>query len=398
MPHRSGRSFIRRSSLMVAVLVICVAAVVVGVRAGRADLQFPRSNGAIAPAPSIVPLRCTQRSAIAQLPIRRRLAQMLMVGVDAHGPRQALAVVTSEQVGGIFLAGSATGLLSHGSLQQVQAAAALPVAVAVDDEGGRVQRIDALDGPLPSARWMAANLPVEKVYELAVKRGSELRARGVTIDFAPSVDVSSQPNNAVIGDRSFSSDPKVVIRYAGALAQGLRAAGVLPVFKHFPGHGRATGDSHRGAVSTPPLTELRDVDLLPYRQLLDGQAAAVMVGHLDVPGLTEPDTPASVSPAALALLRDQLRFDGMVFTDDLRAMAAITDRVDLPEAARRSLAAGVDMALWITTDRLTEVLDHLEQAVAKGSLPEPRVNEAVAHVLAAKAVDLCSIAHGTQGR
>lgn len=402
MTHRSGRLRIPQSPLVVAVvvvLVVSVAAVVVGVRAvqGGAEPQAAESATAVAPAPSREPMRCTQESAIAQLPIRRRLAQLIMVGVDARGPQQALAAVTSEQVGGIFLAGSATGLLSDKALQQVQDTAALPVAVAVDDEGGRVQRIDALDGQLPSARWMAANLPIEQVQALAVKRGHQLRARGVTIDFAPTVDVSSQPDNSVIGDRSFSSDPQIVTRYAGAFAQGLRAAGVLPVFKHFPGHGRATGDSHRGAVSTPSLTELHEVDLLPYRQLFDGQPAAVMVGHLDVPRLTEPGTPASISPAALALLRNQLHFNGMVFTDDLKAMAAITDRVDLPDAVRRSLAAGVDMALWITTDRLAEVLDHLERAVASKSLPEPRVDEAVAHVLTAKAVDLCSVAHGTHG-
>lgn len=380
-------------------LALCAAAIIVGVSAmpGRAHPHAPGSPSAVAPvapspepAPPREPVRCAQESAIAQLPLRRRLAQLMMVGVNAGGPREALAAVTSEQVGGIFLAGSATGLLSGGALAQVQAVAVLPVAVAVDDEGGRVQRIDALDGELPSARTMAANLPVEQVYELAVKRGSQLRARGVTIDFAPSVDVSSQPDGAVIGNRSFSSDPTIVARYAGAFARGLRDAGVLPVFKHFPGHGRATGDSHRGAVRTPPLAELRKVDLLPYRQLLDGQAAAVMVGHLDVPRLTEPNTPASISPAALALLRDQLGFDGLVVTDDLGAMAAITDRVDLPGAVRHSLAAGVDMALWVSTNRLTEVLDHLEQAVAAGSLPESRVNNAVAHVLAAKSVNLCS--------
>ncbi len=383
-----------RSPLVRVVLALCVAAIVVGGWAmqGGAEPQLPLSTRVVAPvAPSIEPIRCTQESAIAQLPIRRRLAQLIMVGVDARGPREALAIVASEQVGGIFLPGSATGLLSDGALEQVQAAAASPVAVAVDDEGGRVQRIDALDGQLPSARSMAANLSIEQVYELAVQRGSQLRARGVTVDFAPSVDVSSQPDGAVIGNRSFSSDPNTVARYAGAFARGLRDAGVLPVFKHFPGHGRATGDSHRGAVRTPPLTDLREVDLLPYRQLLDGQPAAVMVGHLDVPGLTEPDTPASLSPAALALLRDQLGFDGLVVTDDLGAMAAITDRLDLPEAVRRSLAAGVDMALWITTGRLTEVLDHLDQAVSSGSLPESRVNDAVAHVLAAKAVNLCSL-------
>jgi beta-N-acetylhexosaminidase len=389
----------------VAVLVVSVTAIIVGVEAmqGGAEPQLPRASSAVAPVappsvrpptvapPSVAPPPCTQESAIAQLPIRRRLAQLLIVGVDARGPAEALTAVTSEQVGGIFLTGSATGLLSGGALEQVQAAAELPVAVAVDDEGGRVQRIDELDGQLPSARSMAAKLSTEQVYELAVKRGRQLRARGVTIDFAPSVDVSSQPDGAVIGDRSFSRDPNTVVRYADAFARGLRDAGVLPVFKHFPGHGRATGDSHRGAVSTPLLTKLHDVDLVPYRQLLGDRSAAVMVGHLDVPGLTEPDTPASISPATLALLRDQFGFDGLVVTDDLGAMAAITDRVGLASAVRQALAAGVDMALWVTKNRLGDVLDHLEQAVAGGSLRESRVNEAVAHVLAAKAVDLCSV-------
>ncbi|MDQ4094011.1 MAG: glycoside hydrolase family 3 protein [Actinomycetota bacterium] len=404
MTHRSRRSATHWSGL-VAVLVVGAAAIVVGTLAMRGGQQPQASNSARAvapvapsapsapltePMPTIELMRCTQESAVAALPIRRRLAQLLMVGVDSRAPQEALAVVRSEQVGGIFLPGSATGLLSDGALKQVQAAAELPVAVAVDDEGGRVQRIDTLDGELPSARSMAANLSIEQVYELAVQRGGQLRARGVTVDFAPSVDVSSQPDGAVIGDRSFSRDPNTAARYAGAFAKGLRDAGVLPVFKHFPGHGRATGDSHRGSVRTPPLAELQEIDLLPYRQLLDGHSAAVMIGHLDVPGLTEQDTPASISPAALALLRDQLGFDGLVFTDDLAAMAAITDRVDLPEAVRQALAAGVDMALWITTDRLPEVLDHLEQAVADESLPESRVNAAVTHVLAAKTVDLCS--------
>ena len=342
-----------------------------------------------APVPTEAPL-CTPEGAIAALPLRERLAQLLIVGVDTSGPDEALAVVTDDQVGGIFLGGSATGLLTDGALAPVQAASAIPLAVAVDDEGGRVQRIDALDGELPSARDMAADLTPQQVYELARRRGEALRARGVTIDFAPSVDVSDQPDDAVIGDRSFSSDAAVTTQYADAFARGLRDAEVLPVLKHFPGHGRA-GDSHTGEVSTPPLGQLQGVDLVPYRQLIGRGADAVMMGHLDVPGLTEPGTPASISPAALALLRDDLGFDGLVLSDDLGAMRAITDRFDLPEAVRASLAAGVDMALWVTEDRVGEVLDHLEAAVAAGSLPEQRVNEAVRRVLAAKGVDPCAL-------
>ncbi len=405
MRHRSTQRSWRFTALVTAVVVACLAGVVVAVvravptgdgeppaaapdEANRA-VAGPVSTGSPRPRPpSAPPPRCTAAAAISELPIRQRLAQLLMVGVDASGPAEAREVVRSEQVGGIFLTGDETGLLTGGALDRLQDIATFPVAVAVDDEGGRVQRLDELEGELPSAREMAETMTPEQVYRLARQRGAAMRDRGVTVDLAPVVDVSDQPDSAVIGDRSFSDDPEVVTRYAGAFALGLRDAGILPVFKHFPGHGRADGDSHLGQVTTPPLDELRGHDLLPYRHLL-GPRWAVMVGHLDVPGLTEPDTPASISPAALALLRDELGFDGLVMTDDLAAMQAITDRVELPEAVRQALAAGADMALWITNEELDEVLDHLERSVATGSLPEQRVNEAVGHVFAAKGVDLC---------
>lgn len=334
---------------------------------------------------------CDPAAALQQLPLRRRLAQLVMVGVDPSGPGEARALVAAEQVGGIFIGGSATGLLTGGALGTVQDAAQLPVAVAVDDEGGRVQRFDDIAGSIPSARDMAATMSPEQVHELARERGAALRASGVTVDLAPIVDVSDQPDDEVIGDRSFASDPEVVIRYAGAFAQGLRDSGVLPVFKHFPGHGRADGDSHQGAVRTPPVAELLRTDIEPYRRLLGSGADAVMMGHLDVPGLTAPATPASISPAALDLLRDEVGYQGLVMSDDLGAMRAISDRMALPEAVLRSLAAGVDLALWTSGDPPGPVLDHLEQGVRTGALPQARVDEAVQRVLGAKGIDPCRL-------
>jgi beta-N-acetylhexosaminidase len=325
---------------------------------------------------------------LARLSPRERLAQRLVVGVDAADPDAVVAAVRATQVGGIFLGGNATALLRSGALREVQAAARIPVAVSVDDEGGRVQRIDALDGALPSARRMA-RMPVEQVRALARERGRAMAARGVTVDFAPVVDVGDQPANAVIGDRAFSADPAVAARYAGAFADGLRDAGVLPVLKHFPGHGRASGDSHRGRVTTPTLDQLRTSDLRPYADLLGTGAAAVMVGHLDVPGLTD-GLPTSLTPATYRLLRDEYRFDGLVVTDDLGAMKAVTGTFTLPDAVLRALAAGTDVALWSSGAQdaaaIGAILDTLEKALADGRLDASANDRAVARVLAAKGV------------
>ncbi len=146
----------------------------------------------------------------------------------------------------------------------------------------------------------------------------------------------------------------MVTEYAGAYARGLRDAGLLPVLKHFPGHGHGSGDSHTGGVVTPPLADLQNNDLIPYRTLVAQAPVAVMVGHLQVPGLTGSD-PASLSPAAYNLLRSGgyggPPFAGVVFTDDLSSMAAINERYGVAEAVLRALQAGADVALWVTTDR-----------------------------------------------
>ena len=326
---------------------------------------------------------------------RARLAQRLMVGVDAADPRAAANVVHATQVGGIFLGGDATALLRDQSLRAVQAVSRIPVAVAVDDEGGRVQRLDRLDGELPSARTMAAELTPEQVRELVARRAGALRARGVTWNMAPTVDVGKQPANAVIGDRAFAADADTVTTYARAFAEGQRERGVFTVLKHFPGHGHADGDSHRGRVATPPLDVLRQSDLVPYAELIgpDGPLSAgegrdrtgVMVGHLDVPGLAAA-VPSSLTPATYRLLREEYGFDGVVLTDDLGAMKAVTGTHELPEAVELALAAGADIALWSAGGPVPPLLDALQDALAAGRL-DPAANDvAVERVLAAKGV------------
>ena len=194
-------------------------------------------------------------------------------------------------------------------------------------------------------------------------------------------------SRSVIGDRSFGSDPSAVTDYAGAYARGLRDAGVLPVLKHFPGHGHGSGDSHAGGVVTPPVADLQNNDLIPYRTL-DAQApVGVMVGHMQVPGLTGSD-PASLSPAAYALLRSGdyggPPFSGPVFTDDLSSMRAITDRFGVADAALRALQAGADTALWVTTGEVPAVLDRLDKALTAGELTMSGVDASVLRMAAVK--------------
>ncbi|MEU1995491.1 glycoside hydrolase family 3 N-terminal domain-containing protein [Nocardia gamkensis] len=346
----------------------------------------PEATTAAIPVTSAAPPDCNA-GYLAQFTTRAKLAQLLTVGVT--GADDATNVVRDEQIGGIFVGGwTDQALLSSGQIAQVKQAAKVPLMVTIDEEGGRVSRVRDLIGAAPSARETAQTMTPEQFYDATVTRGRALKDLGVTVDFAPDVDVSSQPDDSVIGDRSFSDDPNVVTRYADAYIRAMREVGVGTVMKHFPGHGSGSGDSHTGAVRTPPLDQMQQVDLMPFRNLI-GSGAAVMVGHLDVPGLTTPDVPASISPEAMRLLRDgsgygAAPFQGPIFTDDLGGMAAITSRMSIEDAVEAALVAGADSALWITTDAVPQVLDRLEQAVSSGRLPMARVDASVLRVAAFK--------------
>ncbi|ORW87444.1 beta-glucosidase [Mycobacterium sp. IEC1808] len=368
------------------ILAMLVAATALLAGCGHHAARPPAASSskpAAAPAPPV----CADPPAVpAALSTRDKLAQLLMVGV--RNADEARTVVNDSHVGGIIIGGWTDLSIFKGGLAEVaHSAGPLPLAVGVDEEGGRVSRLKSLIGVAPSARQLAQTQTVQQVHDLEVERGKKMRDLGITIDFAPVVDVTDAPDG-VIGDRSFGADPNTVTAYAGAYAQGLRDAGLLPVLKHFPGHGHGSGDSHKGGVVTPPLSELQTSDLVPYRTLVAQLPVAVMIGHLQVPGLTG-DDPASLSRAAVQLLRDGTGygappFNGPVFSDDLSSMAAISDRYGVSEAVLRALQAGTDVALWVSIEEVPAVLDRLEKAVAAGELPMPAVDASVVRVATMK--------------
>ncbi|OBI16927.1 beta-glucosidase [Mycobacterium sp. E2327] len=371
------------------ILAVLVAATALLAGCGHHAARPPAASSskpAAAPAPPV----CADPTAVpAALSTRDKLAQLLMVGV--RNADEARTVVNDSHVGGIIIGGWTDLSIFKGGLAEVaHSAGPLPLAVGVDEEGGRVSRLKSLIGVAPSARQLAKTQTVQQVHDLEVERGKKMRDLGITIDFAPVVDVTDAPDG-VIGDRSFGADPNTVTAYAGAYAQGLRDAGLLPVLKHFPGHGHGSGDSHKGGVVTPPLSDLQTSDLVPYRTLVAQLPVAVMIGHLQVPGLTG-DDPASLSRAAVQLLRDGTGygappFNGPVFSDDLSSMAAISDRYGVSEAVLRALQAGTDVALWVSIEEVPAVLDRLEKAVAAGELPMPAVDASVVRVATMKGVN-----------
>ncbi|MGW4530597.1 glycoside hydrolase family 3 N-terminal domain-containing protein [Nocardia sp. NPDC004340] len=338
------------------------------------------SSSAVAPPPPTTGKQDCAAGYLSEFTLRQKLAQLLTVGVT--GEADAENVVRNEQIGGIFI-GSWTdkAMLAQHQVDAVQQASRTPLMVTIDEEGGRVSRAKDLIGPAPSARVIAQTMSPDEFYTFSLDRAKQLRALGVTVDFAPDTDVSAQPDDSVIGDRSFSDDPDVVTQYAGAQIRAMKDAGLGSVIKHFPGHGSGSGDSHTGAVRTPPLDQMQTTDLVPFRNLVDS-GAAVMVGHLDVPGLTTANVPASISPQAMALLRQgtgygAAPFEGVIFTDDLGGMAAITSRMSIEDAVEAALIAGADNALWITTDAVPKVLDRLVAAVNSGRLPGSQVDASV---------------------
>jgi len=221
---------------------------------------------------------------------------------------------------------------------------ALPFLVCVDQEGGRVARFGEPVLRLPPMRMLAATGDAELTREAATVLGQQLRAIGINLDFAPVLDVDTNPLNPVIGDRAFGCTPDVVIEHALAFSDGLHDGGVLSCGKHFPGHGDTDLDSH---LALPTLrhdrARLDEVELRPFRAAAK-RIPSVMTAHVVFEAL-DSDIPATMSRAAIGqLLRTELGFDGAVFSDDLE-MKAITDRYSIEEAGVLAIEAGCDLLL-----------------------------------------------------
>jgi beta-N-acetylhexosaminidase len=305
----------------------------------------------------------------------------------------AVSAEVQMGVGGIILYGSSG---PEDLAQQLAALEALAppgeaLSVMTDEEGGSVQRLSNLVGPLPSARQMAATLSPQQIQQLGLAAGERLRAAGVTVDLAPVLDLDGGPGPSATdpdGTRSFSTNAATAAADGIAFAQGLIAAGVTPVVKHFPGLGSSTGNTDDGAASTIPYSQLKSGGLLPFATAVSQGLPAVMVANASVPGLT--DLPATISSAVIqGVLRQQLHFQGLVMTDSLSAAALSVAGYSVPQAAVAALRAGADLLLFNATSTqvgatTSATIGAIVAAVQTGSLPRSELLAAVSQVLAFK--------------
>ena len=312
--------------------------------------------------------------------IRDKIAQMLFVRVNSD--TEANEVVGTHHVGGIYVSNE---FLDGAKIKAAKGMFSPEPFVGIDEEGGQVHRLSSI-GPMPSAAEMGAKSN-EEVKAIGLDWGKKMADIGVSMDFAPVLDVND-PANPIIGSlgRAFSDDPNVIVEKATAFADGLREAGVTPVFKHFPGHGRSTGDTHVTSASTPTLDELKQLDLKPYESMLSNPDSAVMMAHLHVPGLTTGvEEPASISKPALDLLRNDYGYQGLAMTDDIGDMNAIKSILDLPQAVEKAILAGEDIALFNGANRVKDIIDYIEQQASANPDLASRIDSSSSKIIQQKA-------------
>lgn len=330
------------------------------------------------------------------------VAQVLGAPISTPVMTEAVATMAAEHVGTVVLLGGAIE-----SAEQVRrltdqidwwSPLGVPALVAVDEEGGRVARFGraGVTVHLPSARAQAAGGTVEDVRAGAAALGGQLASLGVDHNLAPVLDLFAGEANGIVGDRSFSADPAAAGAYGGAFAAGMGDAGLTTSAKHFPDHGLSTTDTHTDvAVVEVSLDTLRGMHLEPYRLVLD-EVDSVMLSHLRIPDL-DPDLPVSLSPAAVAFLRDELArpsdgfpdgrpYDGVVVTDDL-SMQAVAAVADQPTAALLAVDAGADLALVGSVEAAGQAHARLLSALGEGALSRHRLVEAAVRVLRLKGLE-----------
>lgn len=320
-----------------------------------------------------------------ELTSREKIGQLFMVGfMDTFVTPELASFIKEYKPGGVIL--FSRNLESVGQIVELtnelqRCSPRSPLLISIDQEGGRVSRLPRGFTIFPPCELLGRCNSSELAYAAAATIAKELKAVGVNMNMAPVLDVNSNPDNPVIGDRAFGSAPDVVSEMALVTAAGLQDNKVVACGKHFPGHGDTNADSHKELPVVEASRErLEIVEFPPFRRAVTAGIATMMTAHVLYKALDD-QLPATLSPAVITnLLREDLQYDGVVLTDDLE-MHAIVDHYGVGDAAVRAILAGCDVLL-ICKEREREVsaFEAIEQAVSSGTISMERLNQSVARI------------------
>ncbi len=322
--------------------------------------------------------------------LRREVGQLLIAGFNGDQiPIELRALAREFGLGGVIL--FARNVVEPEQVAELAFEASrlvpdVPVWVSIDQEGGRVARLRSPFTEWPPMATLGRSGSVQLAERFARALAAELKAVGITLDYAPVLDVHTNPKNPVIGDRALADKADLVATLGSAIVRTLQAEGIAACGKHFPGHGDTTADSHHELplVEHPP-ERLREVELAPFRAAIAADVATIMTAHVLVPSLDE-TLPATLSPRVVTdILRNELRFGGVILSDDLE-MKAIAGRYAVPAAAVMAIEAGCDGMLICSVDHETQVaaLEAVIHAVEDGRLRMARIDDALARQRRAK--------------
>jgi beta-N-acetylhexosaminidase len=322
--------------------------------------------------------------------VRRDIGQLLIGSLPGTTVTPEMRSLAREfSLGGVILFSrniEAAEQVAELSIDVQTLASDLPLWVSVDQEGGRVARLKKPFTEWPPMAVLGRSGDDALAGRFGAALAAELRAVGITLDYAPVLDIHTNPKNPVIGDRALGEDAATVARLAAAIIRGLQENGVAACGKHFPGHGDTAVDSHLELplVEHPP-DRIRRVECVPFREAIRAEVAFLMTAHVLVPSLDE-ERPATLSPRIVTgMLRDELQFGGVILSDDLE-MKAIASSYTVPDAAVQAIAAGCDGVLVCSgnVDVQAATLEAVVHAVEAQRIPYKRLEDAHTRVRRAK--------------
>ncbi|WP_188455999.1 beta-N-acetylhexosaminidase [Virgibacillus oceani] len=333
----------------------------------------------------------TDGESIEVMSLDEKIGQLIFAGISGEAMgAETKSLINTYKVGGIIfykenLVNPKQTVKLLNQIKTTNENNDLPLLLGIDQEGGQISRLPGDLMEIPANERIGELNNAQYSYEIGSLLGEQLRAFGFNLDFAPVLDVNSNPDNPVIGDRSFGSNPEIVGKLGTQTMKGIQSQHIISVVKHFPGHGDTSVDSHLQLPRVnKSIPELKSLELKPFEHAINNGADVVMIAHILLPKI-DSENPATMSKRVITdMLRKQLDFNGVVITDDM-TMKAITDNFDIARASVESIKAGSDIILVAHDyNKVVAVFEAIKSAVKSGELTEERIDESVSRIIALK--------------